>query len=224
MHNKVGRAGFNRRPIADVGLVYAMSAAAVAAVLFIIGGVVLTIFAIVSAAFALFSLYFFRNPNRVVPNGKKLIISPADGKVQDIIECKSDFFENRRCKKIAIFMSLFNVHINRSPIDAVIKNVIYKKGKFLPADNQKASLLNESNTLYMETEEKEHIIVTQVAGIIARRIVCHVKDGDKVSKGEEFGLIKFGSRLEVLVPISTEIKIKEGDNVKAGETVLGQLR
>ncbi len=223
IHNKVKRAKLNK-PIADVGFLFAISAAIASVFLFVIGGVVLTAFAIILAVFGIFSLYFFRNPNRTAPNGKNLIISPADGKVQDIIECKSDFFKNGKCRKIAIFMSVFNVHVNRSPVDAVIKNVKYKKGKFLPADDKEASLLNESNTLYMETEEKKHIIVTQIAGIIARRIVCYAKQGDIIDKGEAFGLIKFGSRLEVSVPVSAEIRVKEGDNVKAGVTVLGEMK
>lgn len=160
----------------------------------------------------LFFLYFFRDPERKSQN--EGIVSPADGKILKIEE-------NGLEKFIAIFMSPFNVHVNRAPISGKIINKEYKKGKKYPADSEKSSTLNESNTFIIENE-KYKIKVKQIAGILARRIVSFKKEGDFVQKGERIGLIKFGSRVEIYLPENLDILIKKGDKVYAGTTVIAK--
>lgn len=159
-----------------------------------------------------FFLYFFRDPEREIP--EEGIVSPADGRVIEIKKIDE-------LNKISIFMSPFNVHVNRAPISGKITKIEYKKGKKYPADSEKSSQFNESNTFYVENE-KYIIRVKQIAGILARRIVFFKKEGDSVQKGERIGLIKFGSRVEVFLPEGFNLLIKTGDKVYAGYTIIAK--
>lgn len=171
----------------------------------------------------IFILYFFRNPRRIIPDHEDCIVAPADGKVIDIRECSEDLFPGENVFKISIFMSVFNVHVNRIPTSGRIIDVIYREGKFISANFDKASQFNERNALLLERDDKRKILFIQIAGLIARRIVCWVKKGDHVLRGERFGLICFGSRLDVFLPLETKISIRVGQRVTAGETILGYL-
>ncbi|MEA2013846.1 MAG: phosphatidylserine decarboxylase family protein [Thermodesulfobacteriota bacterium] len=174
-------------------------------------------------AVTLFVMWFFRNPDRITPADKRAIISPADGRVIKIEELHEKEMLNEKVIKVSIFMSIFNVHVNRGPCTGTIKKIIYSEGKFFPASLDKASALNERCSILIETLDKNRILTIQIAGIIARRIVWWVKEGMQIKKGERFGLIKFGSRLEVFMPLDTTIHVKVGDKVKAGETRIGYL-
>ena len=171
----------------------------------------------------LFVVWFFRNPERSSPDKPLQLISPADGKVIRIEETTSEGLSSGSFLKISIFMNVFNVHVNRIPYSGEVVAIRYKPGKFLSANLDKASALNERNTLMIRTAEGREIMTVQIAGLIARRIVCWVKEGAKVKKGERFGLIRFGSRVEVYLPLGSTLLVKVGDKVKAGETPIGEL-
>jgi phosphatidylserine decarboxylase len=170
-----------------------------------------------------FVTWFFRNPERDVPPDEKVVTSPADGRVIRIDEVIGNDLLDAPAKKISIFMNVFNVHVNRIPFSGVVRTIQYKEGKFLSADLDKASALNERNTVVIGTDDGRAIMTVQIAGLIARRIVCWLKEGMRVRKGERFGLIRFGSRLEVFLPPDTHISVNVGDKVKAGVTPLGTL-
>ena len=171
----------------------------------------------------LFVIWFFRNPERTMPENPLQLISPADGKVIGIDEVASEEHPDRTLMKISIFMNIFDVHVNRIPLSGEVLSIRYKPGKFLSADLDKASALNERNTVLIRTEDGREIRVVQIAGLIARRIVCWLKEGMEVTKGERFGLIRFGSRVELFLPRGTMLRVKKGDKVRAGETPIGEL-
>jgi phosphatidylserine decarboxylase len=171
----------------------------------------------------LFVVWFFRNPQRKTPEKEGLVISPADGRVIRIEETTSDECPGRTFQKISIFMNVFNVHVNRIPCSGEVRLIRYRKGKFLSADLDKASALNERNTVLLQTDDGREIIAVQIAGLIARRIVCWLKEGMHVRSGERFGLIRFGSRVEVFLPPGTTLLVKVGEKVRAGETPIGEL-
>jgi phosphatidylserine decarboxylase len=171
----------------------------------------------------LFVIWFFRNPERTAPENPRLIVSPADGRVLRIEEVTSDELPGRRLLKISIFMNVFNVHVNRIPYPGEVVSIRYREGKFLSADLDKASALNERNSVLIRTDDGREIMVVQIAGLIARRIVCWLKQGTKVERGERFGLIRFGSRVEVFLPPGSTLLVKSGDRVSAGETPIGEL-
>lgn len=179
----------------------------------------LTIIGILLLAFMVF---FFRNPYRKITKGSNLILSPADGRVMSVTEIEEPAFLNSKAIKVSIFLSIFNVHINRSPIDGVVRFTDYRAGKFLPAFKYHASDINERNTIGIEGNGIR-VLVHQITGFVARRIVCWVKKGDRLSAGERFGLIKFGSCTEIVVPCNVEIKVKPGDKVKGAKTVIGVI-
>ncbi|MBN1882089.1 MAG: phosphatidylserine decarboxylase family protein [Deltaproteobacteria bacterium] len=174
-------------------------------------------------AICVFVAMFFRNPNRDIPHDPKEVVSPADGTVLDITRMKEDTLLNGDAVRVGVFMSIWNVHVNRIPMSGRAEEVVYYPGKFLVARLEKASTDNERNALVITNEEGVKIMVVQIAGIVARRIVCYVSRGDAVEKGRRFGLIRFGSRLDVYFPPDTVIRVTEGDKVRAGETVLGEL-
>ncbi|MBK7393632.1 MAG: phosphatidylserine decarboxylase [Chloracidobacterium sp.] len=170
--------------------------------------------AVVFAAVALFMMYFFRDPQRTVPQDDGLIVSAADGVVTRI-----DLTDTT--KLVSVFLSPLDVHINRSPITGTIKEINYTRGKKMPATKDEASLVNERNALVIEGEGIT-ITCTQIAGILARRIVCWPKAGDNLIRGQKFGLIKFSSRTDLLMPATVELMVKVGDRVKGGETVIAR--
>jgi phosphatidylserine decarboxylase len=176
-----------------------------------------------SFAVTLFVAFFFRNPERTVPAEKGLLVSPADGRVLNVEEVQVDGLLTGRFRKISIFMNVFNVHVNRAPYSGRVERIEYYSGKFLSADLDKASADNEKNTLLIRTEEGKAFLTIQIAGLIARRIVCWVGEGVDVVRGQRFGLICFGSRLEVVLPLESKILVQAGQTVRAGETPLGYL-
>ncbi len=179
--------------------------------------------ALIMTALAVFAISFFRNPERHPPAGDGIVISPADGTVVYVGEVDEPRILKRRAVKVSIFMSVFNVHVNRMPESGRITEIHYNKGKFISANKEKSSLENEQNALVMETEKGGNIMFVQIAGLVARRIVCWVKPGDVLSRGDRFGLIMFGSRLDVYLPSGSEVRVKSGDKTRAGETIVGVL-
>ena len=160
---------------------------------------------------------FFRDPERHIPQTPETIVSPADGRVMEIVP------ENTQTQRISIFLSLWDVHINRAPYGGVVQSVVYTPGKFLAAYRQEASLVNEANAITIAAHGRE-FMVKQIAGILARRIVCRVRPGDTLEKGQRYGLIRFGSRTDLLLPATAEIAVQVGDVVRGGETVLAFLK
>ncbi len=173
-------------------------------------------------ALTCFVLWFFRDPVRIPPDGEDNIISPADGKVIKAERVMDDRFLKTEAIKISIFMDVFNVHVNRAPSSGRVVEVLYNPGKFINASFDKASLLNEQNAIVVETASGRRYVANQIAGLIARRIVCDVKENDMVRRGERFGLIRFGSRLDVFLPIDVDLRVKIGDKVSAGTSVLAR--
>ena len=170
----------------------------------------------------LFIAFFFRNPERDIPTDELSLVSPADGVVMDVERVFEDQFLNRESIRVRIFLSIFNVHVNRSPMVGKVAFRAYRPGKMIPAFKSHASELNEKNYVGIQNKHLQ-ILVTQVTGFIARRIVCWVNKGDIVSKGERFGLIKFGSCTEIFVPTNVEIMVSPGDKVRGGVSVIGRV-
>jgi len=168
---------------------------------------------------SLFVLQFFRDPPRVAPEGRNLVLAPADGRVI-VVERTQDPYLNREAQKISIFMNVFNVHSNRSPVDGVVEEIWYKPGKFINADFDKASTENERNALWIRTDGGWDVTCVQVAGLIARRILCYAKPGEWLARGQRYGFIRFGSRLDIYLPLPAHVRVAIGDKVSAGATVL----
>ncbi len=179
-------------------------------------------FIIIPAAFLVFSINFFRDPERTPPNRDNVVVSPADGRVLFVKEVMEDKFINGRAKQISVFMSPLNVHVNRIPIDGKVEFLEYHKGKFIKAFEDKASELNERTEIGI-TGKYGKVFFTQVAGFVARRIVCELNTGDNVKMGERFGMIKFGSRVDVIVPYNWIEKVRKDDIVRAGESILFEV-
>jgi phosphatidylserine decarboxylase len=171
---------------------------------------------------ALWVAYFFRDPERTGERGGSLVVSPADGKLIMITEVDEPNFVKGRAVRLSIFMNVFNVHVNRYPVDGVVSYVHYNKGKFLNAAAEKSSLENEQMSVGIETG-RQRILVRQIAGLIARRIVTYSKPGDAARQGERMGIIRFGSRVDVFIPTSSNVRAKLGDITTAGVTVLAEL-
>ena len=174
----------------------------------------------------LFTLWFFRDPERNTPQDSNLIISSADGKVCLIDEAYPPAelsMDSQKMKRICVFMNVFNVHVNRSPIKGVVKDIVYKKGQFLNASLDKASDKNERSSLVINTDNGTKIIVVQIAGLIARRILGFISVNHNLEQGERFGLIRFGSRVDIYMPLDAVTQCVIGDTVIAGESVLASL-
>ena len=176
-------------------------------------------FVVLAAYFA----YFFRNPHRNIPSDPLAIVSPADGTVQEVVSLPDDDFLKQPCKKVVIFLSVFDVHVNRSPIEGEIKIQKYVCGRFKPAYKDSVGFENERHMIGIENE-RLRVTVTQIAGILARRIVSWVTLDDILEKGELYGLIRFGSCTELVVPAEVEVLVKKGDKVIGGETIIGRLK
>ena len=171
---------------------------------------------------ALFVLQFFRDPARVIPQDPNAVLSPADGRIV-VVGKAHDPYANREALKISVFMNVFNVHSNRAPVDGKIEKVDYFPGQFVNADLDKASTENERNALVITAANGETVSCVQVAGLIARRILCYVDAGDVLARGQLYGFIRFGSRVDVYLPLSAQPKVAVGDKVSATETVLAQF-
>lgn len=211
----------NRGPVVREGYIYIAAALFLAVVMYFGFGVAVAVpFVVVACYFT----YFFRNPDRTIPTDEHLVVSPADGTVQDVVELEDDDFVKGPCTKIIIFLSVFNVHVNRSPIAGEIKCQKYVCGRFRPAYKDEVGFENERHMLGIENEKGFRVTVTQIAGILARRIVSWVTLDDNMSKGQVYGLIKFGSCTELVVPRNVEVLVKKGDKVRGGESVLGRIK
>ena len=180
--------------------------------------------AIVAGAITLFVLYFFRDPKRKTDVQEKAVLTPADGRVLGAWTLGSvDNPLGTKAVKVSVFMSLFNVHVNRIPANGRITKILYRPGAFFAANLDKASEKNEQNAVTLDTREGKQIVFVQIAGLIARRIACWVREGDEVQAGQRFGLIRFGSRVDVYLPEGSRVAVLPGHIVKAGETILGYL-
>jgi phosphatidylserine decarboxylase len=171
---------------------------------------------------ALFVLQFFRDPPRNIPQDPNAVLSPADGRIV-VVEKVRDPYANREAIKISVFMNVFNVHSNRSPVDGKIENIQYFPGKFVNADLDKASTENERNALTITAANGQTVTCVQVAGLIARRILCYVKTKDTLRRGQRYGFIRFGSRVDVYLPLSARPKVTVGEKVSATETILAEF-
>jgi phosphatidylserine decarboxylase len=171
---------------------------------------------------ALFVLQFFRDPPREIPQLAGAVLSPADGRIV-AVERVSDPYVQREAVKVSVFMNVFNVHSNRSPVDGTVQQIWYYPGKFVNADLDKASTENERNAVWLKTANGTDITSVQVAGLIARRILCYVKAGDVLTRGQRYGFIRFGSRVDVYLPLDAVVKVSIGDRVSATTTILAVL-
>jgi phosphatidylserine decarboxylase len=198
------------------GYYYALAMAGAAVLM---GWLADPVWALPACLLALFFLWFFRDPERAIPDFAGAVVSPGDGKVTDV---SAVVINDIACTRISIFLSVFDVHVNRSPIAGVIREVRYQKGKFLNAMNPASAEHNEQNAVTVEGD-RQTIVFKQIAGLLARRIVFNKKVGDRVQRGERVGLIKFGSRVDVLLDASANVQIKKGDRVKGGSSVLAYL-
>jgi len=170
----------------------------------------------------LFVLQFFRDPAREIPQGEGLVLVPADGRVIKV-ERTQDPYGQREAILVSVFMNVFNVHSNRSPVDGTVQKVQYFPGRFVNADLDKASSENERNAVVLKTNDGQTVTFVQVAGLIARRILCYIKAGDVLARGQRYGFIRFGSRVDVYLPLTATVKVAIGDKARATETILAKL-
>ena len=207
-------------PIARAGYPFIFASAFVTAVLALLQLTLLTLIAL-SATF--FICFFFRDPNRVTPTRQGAVVSPADGKVIRIEQLDETPFSNGPCVKISIFMSVFNVHVNRICETGSVIKTQYHPGTFFNAALDKASDKNERNAVFVKTDDGKEFCMVQIAGLIARRIICSVQEGDHLKRGQRFGLICFGSRLDVYLPSDAGVNVSVGEKVTAGISIMGYL-
>ena len=209
-------------PVAQPGLIFIVLSFLITGSFFYLGWAVLTW---ISLALTIFVCWFFRDPNRQIPQDKNSLVSPADGKVI-VVEKHSEgcAYLSGPHMKISIFMNVFNVHVNRMPFDGTIQKVQYIPGKFINAAFDKASEHNERNALLVKTKDDTLYVVVQIAGLIARRIVNCAKEGETIKKGERYGMIRFGSRLDLYLPYDFEVAVRTGYKTRAGETVIGYMK
>jgi phosphatidylserine decarboxylase len=171
---------------------------------------------------ALFVLQFFRDPAREVPGDANTVVSPADGRIV-VVEKTHDPYLDREAIKVSVFMNVFNVHSNRAPVDGEVKQIWYNAGSFVNAALDKASTENERNALWIRADAGADVTCVQVAGLIARRILCYAKAGDKLARGQRYGFIRFGSRVDVYLPVNARVRAALGDKVHASSTILASL-
>ncbi|MBU1207140.1 MAG: phosphatidylserine decarboxylase family protein [Proteobacteria bacterium] len=207
-------------PVAKEGAIFILPLAALSLILWILW---FTACAGFFSLLTLFVVYFFRDPERSIPPGEKAVLAPADGKIIKVEPCWEEYLLKGPTLKVSIFMSLFNVHVNRIPLTGRIIDSSYQTGKFIRANLDKASTMNEQNALLMETPDGTRLLFVQIAGLIARRIVCWIKKGDVVERGCRFGMIRFGSRVDVYLPANTRLQAQIGQKVLGGQTILGVL-
>lgn len=176
------------------------------------------------ALFAGFTLWFFRDPERSISTDPRAIVSPADGRILEVRRVPYPRILSGEAQRVSIFMSPLNVHVNRIPFAGTVRHVEYNPGKFLAAYAEKASLENEQTAVVIETERGDSLMFVQIAGMIARRIICRVQTGERVSRGERYGLIRFGSRCDFYLPDNVDVLVKAGDRVAGARTVIGVFR
>lgn len=208
-------------PFAREGIPYVGAAAFVTVITAILGQSMLAwLFILVT----LFIGHFFRDPQRVVPTADRDVVAPADGKIIAVEKMREGRFTSKDAIRISIFLSVFDVHVNRIPYSGMVQDTAYQKGKYLAANMARAGQENEQGWLWIKTDSEEDIVVTQVAGLIARRIVCWPSLGDRVVRGERYGMIRFGSRTDLYVPLDSDVLVSKGDRVYGGETVVCRLK
>jgi phosphatidylserine decarboxylase len=213
--------------IAREGLILISAGVVLTAVLILLAArfdqIWVAVLAALMAVLTVFTIFFFRDPPRSVEASPRALIAPADGKILAIERVEESDFIKGPADKISIFLSVFDVHINRVPASGVVQFVERHDGRFLPAFKPEASRENQRAVIGLTTTDNHRIIVKQITGLIARRIVCHLQPGDTVSAGQRFGMIRFGSRTELWVPAGSKIEVKPGDKVYGGRTILGHL-
>ena len=170
-----------------------------------------------------FVFYFFRDPERIIPDSEDGVVSPADGKVILVEKIFDDRFVNEHVYKVSIFMSIFDVHVNRLPFTGIVEKIQYASGSFYAANTDQGGLANEHCALILSTPKDFRYAVVQVAGLVARRIVCWAEKGDTLERGSRFGLIRFGSRVDIYLPQQAQIEVRSGQRVRAGETIIGYI-
>ncbi len=190
---------------------------------FLMGMVGWPVGAVLAGGLTAFTAWFFRNPKRIIPQQPGAVVAPGDGKVIAVEEEFEPRFLKDRSIRLSIFLNVFDVHVNRIPCEGVVENVQYQPGRFLVASKHEATVQNEQNAIMLRTAQGAKVLCVQVAGFIARRIVCWVSPGDRVERGERYGLIRFGSRMDTFLPLGSVVKVAVGDRVKGGETILGTL-
>jgi phosphatidylserine decarboxylase len=217
-----GRQGRGVGVIAPEGIPFLLGAAVLAAALSLawprtypaaLFGLLLTVFV----------GWFFRNPDRTIPSHPKSVISPADGKIVYSGENPPGRYFDEPGKRVSVFMSLFDVHVNRAPVSGEVVSVQYHPGTFLAANAEKASLANEQNGVLLEMSDGQRVAYVQIAGLVARRIVCDLAPGDTIQAGQRVGIILFGSRVDILLPAAASLTVRVGDRVRAGESIVGEL-
>jgi phosphatidylserine decarboxylase len=207
-------------PIARAGYPFIAAGAFVTAVLALLE---IGVAALLGLLATFFVAYFFRDPDRVVPNDSHVLVAPADGKVIAVEALDANPFYDGHCQRVSIFMSVFNVHVNRIPYEGQVRKIVYHPGKFIAANRDKASDDNERNALFIETPNGQPMTTVQIAGLVARRIICTVREGETVRKGQRCGIICFGSRVDLYLPPEATISVSTGEMVKGGTSILGRL-
>ncbi len=206
-------------PVAKAGYSFIFASAFATAVFALLGIGWLAVLGLFTTGFI---CYFFRDPDRLIPNGEGCVVSPADGKVIKVEPVDQTLYFEGACTRISVFMSVFNVHVNRVPHEGTVRQVNYHPGKFFSANLDKASTDNEHNALLLESPNGKKVGFVQIAGLVARRIICAVQPGDVLKRGHRFGMICFGSRLDIYLPPETDIRVAVGDKVQAGSSILGK--
>jgi len=209
-----------RVPVAREGYPFILATGFLTLILALLG---LAVWALAGLVVTGFVLWFFRDPSRVPPMVDQGVVSPADGKVILITDVEDDRFLHRKATRISIFMNIFSVHVNRSPCEAIVESVLFRPGRFYAADQDKALLHNEYCAMTLSTASGQRLAVVQVAGLIARRIVCRAEPGDQLRTGERYGLIRFGSRVDLYLPPESALQVQINQQVRAGETLLARL-
>jgi len=218
---KSGKRVHNQLPVAREGLPFIGLGVALTAVFLWLGMAVLCL---VAGVLTLFTVYFFRDPDRLQEVTERTVLAPADGRILDIrVLDGKDNLLGESAVKLSVFMSLFNVHVNRVPATGTISSIAYHPGRFVSANRDKASEQNEHNRITLETDGGERLVFVQIAGLIARRIACWIREGDDVRAGQRFGLIRFGSRVDIYLPRHTHMVVEKAQKVRAGETIVGFL-
>jgi len=207
-------------PIAKAGYPLLFGAAFITLVLALLA---LTPLALAALVGTLCIAGFFRDPDRLIPNRSGMVVSPADGRVISAERVRGTPFFDEEMRKVSIFMSVFNVHVNRIPVEGRVFNIRYQPGTFVAADRVEASMRNEHNAVFLETSDGRRVCVVQVAGLIARRIICQVQCDEVVRRGQRFGMICFGSRLDVYLPPDVTLAVSVGDKVQAGTSIIGSF-
>lgn len=208
-------------PIAKEGFPFLLVALA-ATVAFALGGVWQAV--LVGSIVTAYIAYFFRNPERLAPVGSHIVAAPADGKIVYVGPAVEPDFLKEEMQKVSIFMSLLDVHVNRVPVDGTVQDMVYHRGRFMAASEDRASEENERNALLIETSRGERLVLVQVAGLVAQRIVCYLTKGSFVLKGQRMGLIRFGSRCDLYLPKDAEVLVQMGEKVFGGESIVAKLR